>query len=217
MLRQRTVRPIPARVDEAALETDLERYRQVALDAGASGVEVVPANWVTVDERVRLKCQVPLCHQYGRCSNCPPYLPDLDFVRQALNRFKRAVLLKREVAPVEDFADSTRVGREGRAHTLKVDEIVARIEATAFADGYYLAMGFGSGSCRVSWCDSLLCQMLDSGMCRFAMKARPSMEAMGIDVFALVTRVGWEVYPVFKGMDAGSVPCALCVGIVFVS
>src|SRR3990172_10341739 len=154
MLRQRTARPIPARVDDAALEADLQRYRQLALDCGASGVEVVPASWVTVDERVRLKCRVPLCPQFGRCSNCPPHLPELDLVRNALGRFKRAVLLKRDVVPVEDFADSTRVGKEGSAHTLKVDEIVGRIEATAFVDGYYLAMGFGSGSCRVSWCDS---------------------------------------------------------------
>jgi predicted metal-binding protein len=217
MLKQRTVRPIPLLVDEEAVEADLARYKQLALDLGASRVELIPASWVGVDERVRLKCQVPLCHHYGRCSNCPPYLPELDFVRRALAPFKRAVLFKQEVVPVEDFADSARVAKEGRVHTLKTDEIVAKVESAAFADGYHLAVGFGCGSCRTSFCDSLLCQMLDSGMCRFAMKARPSMEAMGIDVFALATKVGWEIYPIYKGIDPESVPCALSVGIVFVS
>jgi predicted metal-binding protein len=181
MLKQRTVRPIPLLVDEEALEADLARYKQLALDLGASMVELIPASWVVVDERVRLKCQVPLCHHY------------------------------------DDFADSARVAKEGRVHTLKTDEIVAKVESAAFADGYHLAVGFGCGSCRTSFCDSLLCQMLDSGMCRFAMKARPSMEAMGIDVFALATKVGWEIYPIYKGIDPESVPCALSVGIVFVS
>ncbi len=217
MLKQRTVRAISPLVDEEALETDLARYKQMALGLGASSVEVIPANWVVVDERVRLKCQVPLCHHYGRCSNCPPYLPDLDFVQRALARFRYAFLFKQEVVPIEDFADSARVVKEGKFHTLKTDEIVAKVETAAFADGYYLTVGFGCGSCRTSWCDSLLCQMLDSGKCRFPMKARPSMEAMGIDVFNLVAKVGWEIYPIYRGIDPASVPCALCVGIIFVS
>lgn len=217
MLRQRAVRPIPIGVDPATLEADLARYRQLSIDAGASGAAVIPADWVAVDERVRLKCQVPLCYHYGRCSNCPPHTPDLELVRKALGRFRRAVLVRRDVVPVQDFADNARVAREGRVHTLKLDEIVARVETAAFARGYYLAMGFGSGSCRVSWCDSLLCQMLDSGLCRFTTKARPSMEAMGIDVFSLAARVGWEVYPIHSGTDPESVPCAVCIGIVFVA
>jgi hypothetical protein len=46
--------------------------------------------------------------------------------------------------------------------------------------------------------------------------ARPSMEGVGIDVFRLVTKVGWDIYPIYQTVDPKAVPRALTVGIVFV-
>lgn len=44
------------------------------------------------------------------------------------------------------------------------------------------------------------------------------MEAVGIDVYRLVSLVGWEIYPVaHKDVDPESIPCAISVGIVFVA
>lgn len=40
------------------------------------------------------------------------------------------------------------------------------------------------------------------------------MEAVGIDVFKLVKKVGWEAYPLMDNLDL--VPCAISVGIVFI-
>ena len=45
------------KVAEETLKADLERYRQMALELGASGAAIIPAGDVTVDERVRLKCK----------------------------------------------------------------------------------------------------------------------------------------------------------------
>jgi hypothetical protein len=42
------------------------------------------------------------------------------------------------------------------------------------------------------------------------------MEGSGIDVFGLVTKVGWEIYPIYRSVDPETVPRALSVGIVFV-
>jgi hypothetical protein len=42
------------------------------------------------------------------------------------------------------------------------------------------------------------------------------MEAMGIDVFGLVTKAGWEIYPIYNGVNPDLVPCAWSVGIVFI-
>jgi hypothetical protein len=42
------------------------------------------------------------------------------------------------------------------------------------------------------------------------------MEAVGIDVYGLVTRVGWEIYPIYRSVNPAEVPRALSVGIVFV-
>jgi hypothetical protein len=42
------------------------------------------------------------------------------------------------------------------------------------------------------------------------------MEAVGIDVYELVTRVGWEIYPIGRSVIPENVPRALSVGIVFI-
>jgi len=77
-------------------------------------------------------------------------------------------------------------------------------------------VGFTGGSCRDNLCNSMLCQVLDSGRCRFPLKARPSMEAVGIDVYGLATKVGWRIYPIYNGVDPELVPYASSVGIVFI-
>ena len=211
-----TTRLICPQVSEETLRADLENYRQKALEFGASQAEVIPANWVQVDERVRLKCSVPRCHNYGECAYCPPYTPEPEFMRKALSRFHWAVLVKQDVTPVEDLADINRYLPHTVKHFRETAEIVSKIETRAFADGYYLAMGFTGGSCRGNLCNGMLCQVLDSGRCRFPLKARPSMEGVGIDVYGLVAKVGWEIYPIYNSVDPKLVPCASSVGIVFI-
>jgi len=211
-----TTRLIAAEISEEILKADVERYKQKALELGASQAEVIPAQWVQVDERVRLKCLVPRCYNYGQCVYCPPYTPEPEFMRQAFSRFQWAVLFRNNVVPIEDFTDITRYQSQATKHGKKATETVAKIEIMAFADGYYLAVGFSTGSCRDSLCGGMLCQVLDSGRCRFPSRARPSMEAVGIDVFGLAAKVGWEIYPIYNGVDPRLVPCASSIGIVFI-
>ena len=202
-------------ITERQLKADLERYRQKALETGATDATVIPAKWVQVDERVRLKCAIPPCPNYGRCGYCPPHTPELDFIRKALNRYTWAIFFKNDV-PAEDFGDVNRFYPHGRKHQLKTDEIAARVELDAFANGYRFALGFGAGGCRDTLCNGGLCQMLDSGRCPHILRARPSMESMGIDAVDLINKVGWTIYPVYRNMDTNNLPCAISVGIVFV-
>jgi predicted metal-binding protein len=60
----------------------------------------------------------------------------------------------------------------------------------------------------------MICQFLDSGRCRFPHRSRPAMEAVGIDVVALINEVGWEAYALLG--DLSLIPCAVTVGIVFI-
>ncbi len=215
---KKTIRALGKPVSEETLRDDLERYCQLARELGASDVAIIPANQVTVDERVRLKCLVPRCLRAGETPNCPPYAPDLDLVRRALSRFSWAVLLKCDVAPIEKYDPRKAANRQERRHTLsfhqKSAEIVCAIESQAYHDGYHLAMGFGGGSCKDYLCQGLVCQFLDSGRCRFPHRARPAMEAVGIDVIDVINKVGWDAYPLVD--DLSLVPCAITVGIVFI-
>ena len=199
-------------VTEENLRADLERFKREAEELGAAA-EVIPADSVSVDERVRLKCFVPCCPRVGETPNCPPYTPELDLVRKALSQYSWAILVRVDVEPLEEYipqkGDRPNLDFHGR-----VAEIVYQIERSAYKSGYHLAMGFGGGSCKDYLCKGLVCQFLDSGGCRFPLKSRPAMEAMGIDVFDLIKKVGWEAYPLLD--DPGSIPRAISVGIVFI-
>jgi predicted metal-binding protein len=209
------VRTLGGKPSEETLRADLERLRQRALDLGASGAVVIPASQVDIDERVRLKCTVPRCLRAGETPNCPPYAPDLDLMRRALSRFSWAVLLKCDVEPIRDYDPRTAADkRQTLLFHQQSAEIVDELERQAYKDGYHLAMGFGGGSCKDYLCRGVICQYIDSGRCRFPHRARPAMEAVGIDVIDLINRVGWEAYPLLGDPDL--IPCAVTIGIVFV-
>ena len=204
-------------VDDETLRADLERYRQMALELGASAAAVIPASWVNIDERVRLKCTVPRCNRAGQSPNCPPYAPDLDLVRRAIARYSWAILVKCDV-DIETHRPGPRKSKEEQRalHNFHKpsNDIVCALETQAFRDGYHLAMGFGGGSCVDYLCGGLPCEFLKSGNCRFPYKARPAMEGVGMDVLDLTARAGWPTYAMQD--DPGAVPSAITVGLVFI-
>ncbi|MHB0859360.1 MAG: DUF2284 domain-containing protein [Anaerolineae bacterium] len=203
--------------DDDAVAATLERYRRLALELGAAAAAVISAADVPVDERVRLKCLVPRCQRAGETPNCPPHAPDLALVRQALARYAWAVLFQCVVGPLEEYAPGHGATKAEQRKVLsyhkQTGEVVYGLERQAYKDGYHLAMGLGGGSCKDYLCGGMICQFLDSGRCRFPHRARPAMEAMGIDVVRLIGQVGWKSYALLD--DLSRVPCAISVGIVF--
>ena len=213
-----TLRAMAEPVEPETLQADLERYRALALESGASQALVLPASQVEVDERVRLKCLVPRCLRAGETPNCPPNAPDLDLVRRALARFSWAILFKCDVGPLEDYAPQRGQTAQEKRRVLSFhrpsSDVVYALEGQAYKDGYHLAMGFGGGSCKDYLCQGNLCQFLDSGRCRFPHRSRPAMEAMGINVLDLVQKVGWQAYALVGDLD--HIPCGITVGMVFI-
>ncbi|MBI5032476.1 MAG: DUF2284 domain-containing protein [Chloroflexi bacterium] len=203
---------------EEALRADLERYRELALQAGATDVAVIPASEVIIDERVRLKCLVPRCIRAGETPNCPPQGLELDLVRRALGNFSWAILFKCNVEPIEEYAPGRGTSKVEQRRVLSFHEksgkVIDKLERQAYKDGYHLATGFGGGSCKDYLCQGLICQVLDSGRCRFPNRARPAMEAAGMDVVSMINKAGWQSYALLD--DFSVVPCAVTVGIVFV-
>ena len=213
------VRALGKSVAELTLQADLKRYCRIAREMGAAAAIVVPAQSITVDERVRLKCLVPRCLRAGETPNCPPHAPDLETVRRAVSRYSFAVLFKCEVAPIEAYAPQKTGTKEEMRRTLlfhqKTAEIVYELERRAYKDGYHLAMGLGGGSCKDYLCQGLTCQFLDSGRCRFPHRSRPAIEALGIDVIDLINKAGWDAYALVG--EVKNIPCAVSVGMVLVS
>ncbi|MBM3119822.1 MAG: DUF2284 domain-containing protein [Chloroflexi bacterium] len=211
------VRPFLIKVPEGTLMTDLKTFQQKALELGAAAAEIIQAKQITIDERVRLKCTVPRCLRAGETPNCPPYVPELDVVRKAFAKFSWGILLKTHLEPIEAYTPGSKQSKGEEQSLLfhqKSGAIVYEIERLAYKYGYHLAMGLGGGSCKDYLCRGLICQFLDSGRCRFPLRARPAMEAMGIDVVDLINKVGWKSYPLLG--DLSQIPCAISVGLVLV-
>jgi predicted metal-binding protein len=222
--KQKTRRPSSRTIKEEELQYDLERFRQKALEFGATAAEIIPASSVVVQERVWLKCLVPLCPMAGTNPYCPPNTPQPDFMRKVLSQYQWAIFFKRDVGPVERYVVTPAAQQKGQAKVAvdksfhkKTYEIVGRLEGYAQTEGYDLAMGFSCGSCRSTLCNEAPCAFIEKGDCRFSMKARPSMEGVGIDVFDLCNKVGWDVYMIcVTEPDPSIIPSAASVGIVLI-
>ena len=209
-------RKISLHTPDDILGRDLETLKQEALELGASTAKIIPAEWAEIDERVRLKCSVPLCPYYDKNPFCPPRGPSAEVTRKAVSRYTWALLFALDVIPPVEFSDRS-IEREAAVKWgKKCLEITSRIETLAFGRGYYLAMGFGQGSCLKILCGQERCLVLGGGKCPYPLQSRPSMESSGIDVFRLATRVGWDIYPIYRSVDPESVPRALSLGIVFI-
>ena len=212
----RKIEKIRMNKTEDEIKKDLERYKDRALQLGASKAEIISARDIPVDDRVPLKCQIPRCFGYGTGAHCPPNTMTPAELRGYLKDYKWALFFIKEVPSEVIIRDRETIKERIEAY-LHVFDIVSEVESMAFHDGYYLAFGLGAGSCRHSLCSQQkTCRALEGDRCRHSLKARPSMEAVGIDVYQMVARAEWEIYPIGSSVKAGEVPKGTLAGIVVV-
>ncbi len=211
------VRKIVERVPDEQLQKDLEKYRQRALKLGATDAKIITTDNVVIDERVLAKCTYPKCNRYGTNINCPPYAMSLEQVRKVVNNFRYALFIKLEVPSEETAGPEARDKNLIAPWRIKINEIISKIEAEAFYDGYHLALAFGSGPCKSILCPDKECSALVTGKpCRYPLRARSPMEGVGMDVYTMTTKVGWDIYPIGDATLPSEVPYGLRLGLVFI-
>jgi len=204
------------KVPDKLLQQDLEKYRQRAIEIGATDAKIITTDMVVVDERVRAKCIYPKCEGYGTSANCPPHTIELEQTRKIVSNFHYAVFYKIEV-PVEITVGKRTLEqvKQYRYFARRRLEIAGKVEAEAFYDGYYLAVGFCGGSCKGIFCLDEDCSALKLGQsCKFPLRARASMEAVGLDAYLMATKAGWDIYPL--GMAPSDAPHGTMLGIVLI-
>ena len=188
----------------SGIEKDLEELSRLAVTLGASRARPVPADFIVVDERVQLKCRFPPCPFYGRNRMCPPFTPTAEEFRKYLAKYRHALIVQLDVPLTEDvkrrihgdsrleelFSDrefSRTLMREGRQAWRLLNQVISGVERESFKRGYRFAVGFAAGSCPL--CDE--CDV--TAPCKHPFEARPSMEAVGIDVHGTLNKVGLGV------------------------
>ncbi|MCX8183954.1 MAG: DUF2284 domain-containing protein [Crenarchaeota archaeon] len=149
------------------LSKNLKELCETAVKLGAAEAKVIKASDVMVRDWVRLKCQYG-CDGYGKRLTCPPYSPAPEQMRRILSGYSSAILLR--------FEPSWE----------NVHRVVARLEREAFLSGYYSALGLASGPCP-------FCTKCNLKSWSHPERARPSMEACGIDVYATARGAGFTI------------------------
>jgi predicted metal-binding protein len=198
-------------------EKDLEKYCESIIEMGATKTKIVTINDIIIDERVRAKCTYPKCRFHGTNAHCPPYAMELPDVRLLLSKYERGIFFDIEVPPDVLSGPDTLKTRAYVPSGLNAYKIVGKIEAEAFYDGYHLALGFGVGPCKPYFCENNMCTALEVGVgCKHPLRARSSMESMGMDVFTMAANAGWDIYPIGGSTSPEEVPVGHRLGLVLI-
>ena len=159
-------------------KNDLQTYCDQAVKFGFTHAKVIQPSSVVTAWWVRMKCQFG-CSGFGRSFCCPPDTPTPDETRQVLDSYRRAILFHKEIPPAPGRMKS----RQQLLHRL-VD-----LEGALFKDGYYKSLAYLAGPCRI--CKE--CGKLTGKPCNSGFKARPAMEACGIDVYQTARNNGFFI------------------------
>jgi predicted metal-binding protein len=182
---------------------DLTTLCAKAKALGASRAVPLSVDLIFTDPRVRLKCQVPICPHYGRSLMCPPNTISPAEFAEALAKYDAAIIVQFDVeldgpmlekintmpfTELESHAPYREVMDE---RSKRMMEALGQLEQDACRMGYRFAAAFAAGPCTL--CDTCAGP---SGPCRHPFSARPSMEAVGIDVIATADKAGVPIkYP----------------------
>jgi len=185
------------------IQADLKALCRSALEYGALKAAPISARKVVIDPRVRMKCAIPVCDSYGRCLMCPPNVIAMEEFSAALERYQHAIVLQFSIA-LDSEKVRGKIGSMGLAD-LRVDkdyeklmsgsmrkmsEVLTKLERDALHLGYRFTTALSAGSCRL--CDECVGQGKGKP-CRHPFEARPSAEALGVDVFETAALAGMPI------------------------
>jgi len=189
----------------------LNNLKTKAHNLGVSDVKIISTKKIPVEDEIIDFCKEPLCEGYDKSIYCPPHVMKPQRFRDLLSKYENAIFFK------IDVLQKILVSEERYDEFRKIYEIATELEIFAIEAGFSESKGFAAGSCKPVFCPEYQCQALvNGGTCRYPDKARPSMEAVGINVFKLVRDVGWEIHKITKNSDPESVQHGILTGLLLV-
>jgi predicted metal-binding protein len=146
------------------------KFVKKAVSLGADDAKIINTDTIVTGPWVRWKCKYG-CDGYNSSLCCPPNTPDYREARELVDSYEKALLLH--------CTDDAR-------RTTDLTDIVTTLERDIFLAGHFKAFALGAGPCN-------LCKECSMEVCRHPVKARPSMESCGIDVFSTARNNGYTI------------------------
>ncbi len=177
-------------------DEDLEKYCIHAVKKGATHAKQIHPSSVVTAPWVRMKCQSG-CPGYDRSHCCPPETSTPEKTRSILDAYQRAILFHREAPITPDRGKGFK----------KYFDMLVDLEGEIFKDGYYKAFVYLAGPCML--CKE--CAKVHGDPCNFRFKARPSMEAAGIDVYQTARNNGFFIQTLREKTETQNIYCLMLV------
>ena len=154
-------------VERMLKEKGYEDYRWIAPE------EIVVSQWV------RMKCMYG-CSDYGRNASCPPNTPPVSECRDFFRSYSKCVVFR--------FAKRFDDPEQRHSWSAEVNRALLELERDVFLSGYHKAFILFMDNCH------FCAECVDSrSSCRNKQQARPAPEALGVDVFATVRKLGYPI------------------------
>jgi predicted metal-binding protein len=135
--------------------------------------EIVVAEWV------RMKCLYG-CREYGRNAACPPNAPPVDACARFFREYRRAAVFH--------FAKTVERPEDRHAWSRKVNLELLKLEEDVFKAGFVKAFLLFFDSCGIC----LECAPSRTA-CKKPKLARPTADALAMDVFSTVRKLGYPI------------------------
>ena len=166
------------------------------MEAGATHAIVTTPGTVVTAPWTAWKCQYG-CGSYGKSYCCPPRTPRAEETREVLDGYERIIFF---------HLQWTKGLQSGRVIKHYMESVVS-LERELFLDGFYRAYALLAGPCTL--CKE--CGLLNGQPCSFPDRARPSMEATGIDVYKTAYNHDLPLSPVRTEQETRNIYCLLLV------
>jgi predicted metal-binding protein len=134
---------------------------------------------IVVSQWVRMKCSFG-CSNYGRNASCPPNVPPVSECRRFFDEYNDAAVLH--------FEKKVEKPEDRHAWSKGVNQGLLKLEKAVFLSGYPKAFLLFMDSCNL--CTDCAGKREE---CKNPVSARPSPEAMAVDVFSTVKQYGYPI------------------------
>ncbi|MDD1720740.1 MAG: DUF2284 domain-containing protein [Euryarchaeota archaeon] len=156
---------------------------------------------IEVRDWVRWKCQFG-CKGFAKHLSCPPYVPGPSETRALLQEYEAAYVTHFKGIPGMASIDPASIPENWHPFLqdliLWIGQTMYSLEQHAFYQGYYKALAFAAYPC--AYCEECVAEashgIVDISLkrdCRHAEWVRTSMEAVGIDIFATVSKLNLPI------------------------
>ena len=142
---------------------------------------VINTNQISFSDQVVANCKMNHCGKYNKSWLCPPAIGDLNALKQKYQQFNQAMVFTK-LYEIENAYDLE--GMNKAKDDFNKDLLLMREE---LSNNHYELLGVGSCSICAE------CSYPDSP-CKYPALAKPSVEAVGIDVVDLASKCQLNYY-----------------------